>query len=412
MNELARRALIRALAAFAAILVFGTGIVWSVDVLRGLGTTEASAGPSIEPTASPGGDRPQAWLAWVPGGLPRGFGDAVAKVPAVRNSTTATADIAWLARSIGADGSVVDKPADPYRVPIDVTGVDPTFADFLPLPERTLVADLGPGEGILSETGAALRGLSTGSTLVFEGDVSIHVAGTLPDVLMGGYELLVTRDAGQSIGVAHERYLLFAIDENAYPDAKSIANAFKPVLPKSARYPVVEVRAPSEARYLRANDREMAPMFLKRRFGEFAAAVDAATGKIEVDPAWVGAHIESASLAVIGTVTCHTKALSRLGAAMDRIEREGTQGLIEDLGACYDPSIDPDDPGGALTARDFGAAIDLNLGANPPGDRVTQGSQPNALVKLMAKFGFGWGGADAWPQGALFRYQRDAKPAG
>ena len=43
-------------------------------------------------------------------------------------------------------------------IPMEVTGVDPTFAAFIPEPERQLVQNLRPGEGILSESEANLRG--------------------------------------------------------------------------------------------------------------------------------------------------------------------------------------------------------------------------------------------------------------
>ena len=55
---------------------------------------------------------PEAWLAWVPGGLPDGFGASVTAIPAIANTTTATADIAWLTGSSDARGRAVDQPVD------------------------------------------------------------------------------------------------------------------------------------------------------------------------------------------------------------------------------------------------------------------------------------------------------------
>ena len=68
----------------------------------------------------------------------------------------------------------------------------------------------------------------------------------------------------------------------------------------------------------------------------------------------------------------------------------------------YDPVADPTDPDGPLTAKAFGAAIQLNRGTNQPG---TTPEQPKALIAAMARWGFGWAGRDAYPQGALFRYR-------
>jgi len=61
-----------------------------------------------------------------------------------------------------------------------------------------------------------------------------------------------------------------------------------------------------------------------------------------------------------------------------------------------------------LTARAFGAAIDLNPATNDEGDPP---DQPRKLVTAMGKAGFGWGGVDAYPQGATFRWNRAAAPA-
>src|SRR5207247_511325 len=75
---------------------------------------------------------------------------------------------------------------------------------------------------------------------------------------------------------------------------------------------------------------------------------------------------------------------------------------VSSAGICYDPVADPTDPDGPLTAKAFGAAIQLNRGTNQPG---TTPEQPKALIAAMARWGFGWAGRDAYPQGALFRYR-------
>lgn len=413
MNDLTRRALLRAVAAFTTVFVVGTLAVFAVGRVTGgePGAAASSSTPS-SPSEPAGPVTPEAWLAWVPGGLPDGFGPSLTTVPLVATSTTATADIAWLTQSLDADGVVVDRPTDPYMIPIDVTGVEPTYASFVPQPERRLVEDLQPGEGILSESEAALRGIGEGAILTFrtpDGATSdIAVVGTLPDVLMGGYELLVTRGTGEDIGVTHERYALFQVRPNAHPDPVELGGQFEPLLPIDAPYPQVEVRAPGEAKYLRANDRELPPVLLKRKFTEFTALPDPADPTaLQIDPQWIQDHIASQTLPVLGTVTCHTKALYLLKQAMRQLTADGQAGLITDVGDCFAPVSSVDDPEGPFTARDFGAAISLNPQENQAGEPPTQDP---ALVKLMYRWGFLWGGKDAYPQGALFRYRRPPTP--
>jgi hypothetical protein len=342
-------------------------------------------------------------LTWVPGGLPSGYGDLVSTVPDVTATTTATADIAWMTASLDANGDGVDQPVPPWMVPMDVTGVDPTFATFIPEPERQLVQNLRPGEGILSESEANLRGLGTGATLLFRGGVQIHIVGTLPDALMGAYELLVPRETGQQIGVTHERYVLFHVRPNASITTAELITLFAALLPVATSYPAVEVRAPGTSAYLRANDRVISPLFLKEQFSEFTAHPDtSAPGHIVIDPRWVQDHIQSATVPVLGSITCNADVLPLLKRAIHGIIADGAASSITDVGACFDPVAAPNDPSGPLTPAAWGASIQLDPSSNAPGERPTM---PKAIVQQMYKVGFGWAGNDAYPQGALFRYR-------
>jgi hypothetical protein len=409
VDELTRQASLRALTALLTVFMVGTTAIALVDRAIGDGavaspTPSPSQGSTETPEPVPT-TTPIAWLAWVPGGLPEGFGDGLPTVgPIVTPTSTATADIAWLVRSLDAGGNVVDLPTAPYLLPIDTTGVGPTFASFLPDPQQRLVADLKRGQGVLSESEAALRGLGKGSTLEFERGLSVEIVGTLPDVMMGGYELLVTRKTGERIGVTHERYVLFNVRPNVDPAPQQLAASLLPYLPIDAPYPYVEVRAPGQATYLRANDRELPPELLKEVFGEFSAAPPSPTNpSLEIDPTWVGDHIVSREVPLLGTVTCHEKAIGFLKKAMKALNDAASADSVTSIGTCFDPGAGRDGPNGVLSARIFGGAIDLNQTSNRVGDLP---SQPKELVKIMSRSGFGWGGKDAYPQGALFRFRR------
>ena len=410
MDELTIRALIRAAFAFVSTLVIGSLVVFGASrlVSDDEPTDAASPTPSgASPTVDPEPEAYPTWLMWIPGGIPDGVGPSVTTVPVIRSATTATADIAWLSRSIDASGAVVDDPADPYLLPIDATGVDPTFPSFVPEDVRGPIESLLPGEGLLSETAAAVRELSTGATLEFQTGASVRIAGILPDDAMGGYELMVTRGTGEDIGVTHERYVLFQVRPGASPPAASIAGQLLPYLPEDAPFYAVEVRAPDAVVFRRANDRELPLVLLKRRFGEFAAQPDPVTGELTIEPAWVQGRIVSQAVPVLGSISCHRKALVEIEDAMARVEADGTATLVTDVGDCFDPTAIVDDPDGTLSAEDFGAAIEINLGGNEPGEEPTQ---PDSVVRAMTSNGFGWGGRDAWPQGAQFRFRRPPPP--
>jgi len=405
MDDLSRSALIRAATTFAVVVVAGATLVYAANRIGGLSSSSSSS-PTPTPSASVGPAppaTPEAWLAWVPGGMPAGFAESLTAIPAIDDTTTATADIAWLTGSRKADGTPVDDPSSPYMIPIDTTGVEPSFASFLPQPERGEVAHLQPGEGILSESEAQLRGLRKGATLTFEGNVDVKVLGTLPDPLMGGYELLVDRGTGKQIGVTHERYVLFHVRPTASITAASMAQKMLPYIPLGVPHAVVEVRSPGETTYLRANDGELPPVLLKRRFGEFTAYPDpAAPGQLQIDPSWVQDHIVSATIPLLGTVNCNQKILGPLGSVMTQLDTLGHGSDVTGVGQCFVATASPIDPEGPLTARPFGAAIDINPGSNEPGQPP---DQSNRLVRLMSKAGFGWAGTDAYPQGSLFRFR-------
>jgi len=402
MDALERRALTRGLVTFVGVALIGSTIVW----LGG----RSDAGPTAPASSTPSSSgslaavpTPEAWLTWVPGGLPAGFGDLVSTVPDVTATTTATADIAWMTASLDENGDGVDQPEPPFMIPMDVTGVDPTFAAFLPEPERQLVQNLRPGQGILSESEANLRGLTTGSTLLFRGGQKVDVVGTLPDALMGAYELLVPRESGQKLGVTTERYVLFHVKPNASVTADDLIPALRDLLPVATPFPAVEVRAPGDTTYLRANDRVMPPLLLKETFGEFKAHPDTANpGHIVIDERWVQDHIQSATLPVVGSVTCNAETLPLLKRAIHAIVADGTSSSITDVGPCFDPVSTRDDPSGPLTPADWGVSIQLDPSSNPPGGQPTM---PKAIAQQMYKVGFGWAGNDAFPQGALFRYR-------
>ena len=399
MDALERRALTRGLVTFIGVALIGSTIVW-LGGRSDAGSAAPAPSPPPAPSAAPV-PAPEAWLVWVPGGLPPGFGDLVSTVPDVTSATTATADVAWMTASLDANGDGVDQPEPPMMIPMDVTGVDPTFAAFLPEPERQLVENLRPGQGILSESEANLRKLGPGSTLLFRGEQKVEVVGTLPDALMGAYELLVPRETGQKLGVTTERYVLFHVKANATVTVQDLIPSFSDLLPVDTPYPAVEVRAPGDTAYLRANDRVMPPLFLKETFGEFQAH-PSSPGNIKIDKRWVQDHIQSATLPVLGTITCNANILPLLKRAIHAIVADGTSSSITDVGPCFAPVSVIDDPSGPLTPADWGVSIQLDPSSNPPGEQPTM---PKAIVKQMYKVGFGWGGNDAFPLGALFRYR-------
>ena len=341
----------------------------------------------------------------MPGGLPASYGDLVGTVPDVVASTTATADIAWMTASLDADGNGVDEPQAPMMIPIETTGIDPTFAAFIPEPERQLVQNLRPGEGILSESEANLRGLGPGATLLFRGGEQIDVIGTLPDALMGDYELLVTRDTARLLGVTHERYVLFHVRPGSDLTPTDLIPAFRDLLPADTPYPAVEVRAPGETAFLRANDRAITPIALKRKFGEFTARPD----PHRCDPTRHRSHVDQRQHPVGDAAAARHDHLSHedpvlVEAGDARLDRRRFERRDHRCRRVLRPDCLARRPERAAHRGRVGSRRSCSTPPdNLPGDRPTQ---PKDLVQEMYRWGYGWGGNDAYPQGALFRYRK------
>jgi hypothetical protein len=409
MDPTVRYALQRAVVAFLITFVVGSGLVFAVDRVGGDGAAEASptgtASPSPDQPDRPPAVTPEAHLLWVAGGFPGGFGEELTTVRGVRRASVATAGVGWLTRSLDADGSVVDEPTAPYMVPLEVTGIDTsTFAAFLPQgPRRQLVLGLEPDQALLSQSEARLRGLRRNATLVFDGGIELTVAGILPDVLMGAYEVMTPRATAERLGADLPRYALLRVRAGAAATAEELRGPLLELLGTYVRQPALEVRLPGETELLRAHDRSLPPITLKRRFGEFAAHPDAQEpNDLDLDPAWVESELESREIVRLGTVRCHRKTLFVLRQAMQQMSTAASLGAI---GPCFDDTWSPRMRQGTLPAALWGAAIRLNTALNLPGNPPLMDGR---IVEAMTAWGFRWAGNDAFPDGALFEFVRTA----
>ncbi|HEX6131450.1 MAG TPA: ABC transporter permease [Actinomycetota bacterium] len=400
MTPIVRRALLRGAAAFLVTFVVGSGVVFAVESIgRDGGPTDgASPPPTTSPDAEPDAVTPEAALVWVPGGFPDGFAEELTTIRPIRRAAVATAGVAWLTASTGADGDVVDDPAAPYMVPLDTTGVDVgLFSSFVPEGAfRDLVRDLGPSVAILSRSAARLRGLDEGATLTLDPGIELVVIGTLPDVLVGGHELLVTRPTAERLGAGLPRYALLRLRAAPVREER-LRELLEGLLDPLVREPLVELRMPGTTELLRANDRALPPIALKRRFGEFTAFPDAGDD-LDIDPAWVEEHVVAREVPRLGLVECHERLFGPLRKAMKALTLEASLG---DVGPCFDGSWRPDLEQGTLPASLWGASIHLNTTLNSPGTPPLIDAR---IVETMRAFGFRWGGDDAYPDGGLFEF--------
>jgi hypothetical protein len=381
------------LAAFGATWLIGSALVFGLRSLAPERPRAGSPSPGAE-TISPQEPSltPDAYLAWVPGGFPDRFGEALQRSRLTADISIASADNVWMVRSFDEAGRVRDEPRGGRMIPIDATGIDPaTYAPFLPEDAAATVADLGDGEGILSRTSSRLRGIGTGGQLEFEDGIIVTVGAVLPDEVIGGYELLVTRSTGEQIGITHDRYAIFLPPEDETPTAGELRRSFRELTPRGSTYRVVQVRAPGQTRFLRMSDLILPPALLKREFGEFAARPSATDpGALQIDRRWVRRNIGTASVPLLGRIRCHRKLIPLVRSAMAEVRAEGLSDLVRTYSGCYAPRTTLGAPGASISHHAWGAAIDINAPDNPFGQEPT--ARQARLAGIMERWGFIWGG--------------------
>jgi hypothetical protein len=384
----------------ATLLLVATACTGSTGSAGTASRSERSPDPSRDaptPTTAPVVDPVAATaLVWTQGGLPPGFGREVANVPGVRHAATVVGGTVWLTRSRSAAGEVVDDPPAGMAIPLDLAGASPrAFAPFVPAPDRHLLADVAAGEAILGATSARLRRLGPGGTLTFR-NRTVKVAGVVPDALIGAHELLVSRRTAAALGVTAEQYLL------VQPGGRLPEHAIRALVPAGTQ---TRIRPPGEAHFLRQADAVLPPVMLKAAFGEFAASPDLLPGEyLRMSGAWRAAHIVTASVPILGSVTCNAALMPQLRGALQEVERRGLASLIhtDDYGGCFAPRIIPGSIGHALSAHAFGGAIDINVHDNLVGAVPHQDPR---LVAIFQTWGFTWGGWWMRPDGMHFEFQ-------
>jgi D-alanyl-D-alanine carboxypeptidase len=365
----------------------------------GAGATGAAAHVDASPVSN------TTYLAWSPGGIPPSLGTHLRTLPGIDKEVVVASDISWMTRSTSADGQVVDEPKAPYAIPLEVIAVDPaSYAPFLPQADRADVeAALAAGQGVLGQSSAELRQIGPGGTVDF-GARSIRIAAVLPDAAVGASELMVSREVGARIGVDQARYAL--IQPRGTPPASRLGRMLKPFVPAGTP---VQVRAPGDTPYAREADAVLPPVKIKQLFGEFAARPDPGhPGFLDVDPAWVRQNIEIRHLPLVGNIQCNKALFPQLRGALEELVRRGLGNLVHSDNGCYVPKFILNDPNAEISHHSWGMAFDINLIGNEYGQPPHQDPR---LVRILAKWGFIWGGTFIIPDGNHFEYRRPAAPS-
>lgn len=353
--------------------------------------------PPPQPRPEPG---PERWLAWTAGGLPGGFGGGLAALPEVQAASVVRAGTADLVASRDAGGAVVDAPPSGWTIPLETIAVDPSsYAALVADADADAVASLAPGQALLGETSAQLRGIGAGGQVDLSTGATVTVVGVVADDLVGGAELVVPYADGPALGIGSDRHAVFTTTADADPAVvRQAVRALTPGTP-------MQVRAPGEARYLRSADAVLPLALIKEAFGEFAYR-GAGGRDLQLEPAWVDEHLVTAEVPVLGTIRCHRVLVEALQGAMQELVDAGLEGLVGSYDGCWNPRRIS--TGGPISRHAFGAAVDVNFSVDPD----PAPTQDDRLVEVMERWGFVSG--DDWlvPDSGHFEYVEPPDPDG
>jgi hypothetical protein len=367
---------------------------------RSANASHHSDTPDGQPSGSPDAPAiPPAYLIWTHDGLPPGLQPRLAALPGVERAVTVGDDTAWMTRSVDAAGTVVDAPASPFAIPLETQDADPhALAPFLPDALRDdVVTALDKGQGVLGETSARLRHIGVGGKLIF-GNRTVTIGAVVPDTVANWSELLVSRDVGKRLGIAHDRFALIRFSGS--PTEAAVSRSVLPLLPAGS---ALEARAPGKAEFRKNGDTVFPYVLMKVGFGEFAARPDPANpGYLQMDPAFVHSHLRTRTVPLLGAVTCNKVVFPALDAAMQELQRRGLSSLVHSFAGCYSARMVNRVPTMLLSHHSWGAAVDINAPENPFGARPTQDPR---LVALMHANGFAWGGLWVTPDGMHFEFR-------
>ena len=361
--------------------------------------TTSATGSSTHPTpaATPGDEMPPAWLAWISGSLPSGFGAEARGTPALGTTVIVAGDTRWMTSSHDANGGVLDRPDPPFEIPIDAFAVDPgAYAPFVPESARTEVVDaLRAGEAVLGTSSAELRHLTVGGSLSFD-RTTVTVGAIVPDPVAGWSEMLVSRTVGHTLGIVDDRYLL------SIPDGPMTERRFAAILATLIPEAPVRTVAPDGSPFMRIASGVNPPVVMKGVFGEFAAyprTDDPAY--LTMSTSWYDAHIVTRSVPLLGEVTCNVALFPALTGALRDVEHAGLGGEIHTYSGCYAPRTVARSPTAPPSNHAYGAAIDINAPENPYGATPTMDPK---IVTIFERWGFLWGGKYLTPDGMHFEY--------
>lgn len=270
---------------------------------------------------------------------------------------------------------------------VPALGVDPsTFRAFAA--EGTAEADavweaVARGEAVASHDFGNRAGLQLGGDLavapVTGGEPATLRLGALATTGVPAADLVVDDATGERLGLQPATAVLVSAPEGKDPVA--VAEQVRKVAGEGAQVDLLSPPAQNPVAFLTGSKAAQA-------FGAFSYRYFP-DGTIQPDDAWVRKNIATATVPIMGRVTCHRLMIPQLRGALQEVQDSGLGHLLRTYDGCYVPRFIARNPDNSVSLHTWGIAIDMDAATNYRGIR---GTMDDRIVAIFQKWGFRWGG--------------------
>ncbi len=292
--------------------------------------------------------------------------------------------------ALSPDGGAVVFRTGTVRVgdaDVSAVAVDPstyrTFAAQGTAESDAVWQAVARGEAVASHEGAEARALELGEPVGVRpaaggAEVPLRL-GALATTGVPGSDLVVGDAVGESLGLPVRSGLLLTAAKGQDPVA--LAGQVEEITAGQAQVDLLSPPAANPVAFLTGGEAAEA-------FGAFSYRYFP-DGTIEPDAAWVRENIVTATVPVLGQVTCHRLMLPQLQGALQDVVDAGLAGTLSTYDGCYVPRFIERNPEGSISLHTWGIAIDMDAATNYRGIRGTMHPE---VVDAFERWGFRWGG--------------------
>ncbi len=239
------------------------------------------------------------------------------------------------------------------------------------------------GEAVVSHEGAEAQSLELGKGVGVApaaggAELPLRV-GALATTGVPGSDLVLGDAVGASLGLPAATGLLITAAKGQDPVA--LAGQVERIVAGAGKVDLLSPPAANPVAFLTGSKAaEALGAFSYRYFPD---------GTIEPDAAWVRENIQTATLPIVGRVTCHRLMIPQLRGALQEVVDVGLASTLNSYDGCYVPRFIERNPENSISLHTWGIAIDMDAATNYRGIRGTMHPE---VVSIFKRWGFRWGG--------------------